>query len=166
MKTVVHFTILVLATATQFYNPIQSKTQTQAKLIAKENKVLVQRQVTNRVDKKTRKNEALVRLIRKYFTKQEYINRERVLKYLKRYYTKNEIIAFDNLVKTEGHYDPSARNKSGACGLPQALPCSRMDCPLDQSGLICQVEWMRKYIQKRYGNPVRAWNYKVKMGWY
>lgn len=49
---------------------------------------------------------------------------------------------------------------SGACGLPQAYPCSKLPCPLNESGAVCQLQWMQDYVQNRYGswdNALATW---------
>ena len=59
----------------------------------------------------------------------------------------------------ESGNNPGAINKSsGACGLGQALPCSKMGCSL--SDYACQDAWFTGYMQSRYGswsNAVSFW---------
>lgn len=43
---------------------------------------------------------------------------------------------------------------SGACGLGQALPCSKLPCSLDDYA--CQDEWFTGYMLGRYGSWVAA----------
>lgn len=68
--------------------------------------------------------------------------------------------SFKDLAFKESGFNPYAQNgASGACGLPQAMPCSKMNCELGD--VDCQVEWMASYIERRYGNPTNAlthWN--------
>lgn len=50
----------------------------------------------------------------------------------------------------ESGNNPNAINKSsGACGLAQALPCSKMNCALGDYA--CQDAWATRYMQSRYG---------------
>lgn len=50
----------------------------------------------------------------------------------------------------ESGNNPNAVNKSsGACGLAQALPCSKMNCSLGDYA--CQDAWATNYMQNRYG---------------
>lgn len=50
----------------------------------------------------------------------------------------------------ESGNNPAAINKSsGACGLGQALPCSKMGCSL--SDYACQDAWFTNYMKQRYG---------------
>jgi len=79
-----------------------------------------------------------------------------------------ESIAFDLLVQAESGGNFYAVNKSsGACGLPQALPCSKM---LNVIGSLDnhqgQIEWMKSYIKERYGSPEAAWSHHQRYGWY
>lgn len=53
---------------------------------------------------------------------------------------------------------------SGACGLVQALPCSKMGCELED--LDCQLEWGYKYIKNRYGNAKKALEFHDQNNWY
>jgi len=73
--------------------------------------------------------------------------------------------AFENLINKESHFNPQAINpSSGACGIFQALPCSKLPCQLED--VDCQADWGVKYIASRYGNPTEAWNFHQKKGWY
>jgi hypothetical protein len=103
---------------------------------------------------------------RKYLTDKGVQTRERVLAIVSKFYIGDELIAFDNLMKKEAGYRLDAVNEIGACGIGQALPCSKMDCPLDESGLECQVNWVKSYIERRYGSPLVAWNWHIQNGWY
>lgn len=63
-----------------------------------------------------------------------------------------------NIIKNESGFNPEAKNpKSGACGLGQANPCSKMKCSL--TDVSCQTKWVINYIKTRYGNPNNAWNF-------
>lgn len=65
--------------------------------------------------------------------------------------------ASDKLILNESGCNPKAINKSsGACGIPQALPCSKMKCPLNDSGAVCQLKWMDGYVKSRYGTWEKA----------
>jgi len=55
------------------------------------------------------------------------------------------------LIGGESGCRPDAINpSSGACGIPQALPCSKMGCSL--SDPVCQLLWMQSYVVNRYGS--------------
>lgn len=69
----------------------------------------------------------------------------------------------------ESSWNPNARNKkSGACGIPQALPCRKMASEGKDylTNYRTQVRWGLKYIANRYGNPSNAWKHSQKTGWY
>uniref|UniRef100_A0A6M3KCL7 Transglycosylase SLT domain-containing protein n=1 Tax=viral metagenome TaxID=1070528 RepID=A0A6M3KCL7_9ZZZZ len=73
--------------------------------------------------------------------------------------------ALEELITRESHWNPYAINSSSrACGLGQALPCSKMKCELWDYD--CQVKWVLKYIDNRYGNPTEALNYHNLKNWY
>ncbi len=57
---------------------------------------------------------------------------------------------------------------SGAYGIPQALPGSKMaTAGADwQTNAATQIEWGLGYIQERYGSPCGAWGFKQSHGWY
>lgn len=69
----------------------------------------------------------------------------------------------------ESSWNPNAVNKkSGACGVPQSLPCSKMKSEgADyRTNYKTQIRWGLKYIANRYGNPSNAWKHSQKTGWY
>lgn len=71
--------------------------------------------------------------------------------------------ALDALWNRESGWNPNARNRSsGACGIPQALPCSKIP---DRS-VAGQIRWGLDYIQGRYGSPAAAWGHSQRVGWY
>ena len=50
--------------------------------------------------------------------------------------------------------------QSGACGIPQAYPCSKLPCTLNADGAVCQLKWMDNYVKGRYGTwdgALSAW---------
>jgi hypothetical protein len=57
---------------------------------------------------------------------------------------------------------------SGAYGIPQALPGSKMaSAGADwQTNAATQIEWGLGYIAERYGSPCGAWGFKQSHGWY
>ena len=71
--------------------------------------------------------------------------------------------AFDTIVTRESNWNPQAINKSsGACGLGQALPCSK----LKDHSIQGQLEWMVSYIKSRYGTPKNALHFWNRNHWY
>lgn len=70
----------------------------------------------------------------------------------------DEALDIEHLVNGESGFNPYAINSSsGACGLFQALPCSKMKCEL--SDVDCQIKWGLGYIKARYGSPAKAWSF-------
>ena len=82
-----------------------------------------------------------------------------------------EWLAMDKLIMAESGYNHRAKNpSSGACGLPQSLPCSKLNSFGDDSLFAreAQILWMIIYISGRpdYGTPSNAWAAHLKKGWY
>jgi hypothetical protein len=62
-----------------------------------------------------------------------------------------------------------AANPSGAYGIPQALPGSKMASagPDWQDNAETQIKWGLGYIKSRYGTPCGAWSsWQAQGGWY
>lgn len=57
---------------------------------------------------------------------------------------------------------------SGACGIPQSLPCSKMRSagPNHTRSSRTQLRWGVRYIKRRYGSPQRAWRFWQSRHWY
>lgn len=79
---------------------------------------------------------------------------------------------FQCLVKLwnrESGWNPNAHNKSsGAHGIPQSLPASKMrseGADYYTNGYT-QIRWGLKYIKGRYGSPSKAWAHSQRKGWY
>jgi hypothetical protein len=78
---------------------------------------------------------------------------------------------FDCLVSLwdrESHWNVSAANASGAYGIPQALPGSKMaSAGADwETNPATQISWGLSYIADRYGSPCGAWAHSEDVGWY
>lgn len=75
------------------------------------------------------------------------------------------------LINKESHCNPNALNRSsGACGIPQALPCSKMG-PVNADGTsgadpVTQLKWMNGYVMGRYGSWDAAAAHSRAKGWY
>jgi resuscitation-promoting factor RpfB len=52
----------------------------------------------------------------------------------------------------------SVNAHSGACGIPQAYPCSKLP-GFSPSNAAAQIQWGLDYIAARYGTPQEAWAY-------
>jgi hypothetical protein len=74
----------------------------------------------------------------------------------------------DALWQHESGWRYNAENASGAYGIPQALPGSKMaSAGADwQTDPTTQIKWGLGYIQSRYGTPCGAWNQEEAYGWY
>ena len=57
-------------------------------------------------------------------------------------------------MKESGNNPGAINRSSGACGLGQALPCSKMGCSL--SDYACQDAWFTNYMRSRYGTWANA----------
>ncbi len=75
----------------------------------------------------------------------------------------NQWSALNNLWTHESNWNAGASNRSsGACGIPQALPCSKIPDMSPQG----QISWGLSYIEHRYGNPSSAWQHWQHHHWY
>ena len=75
----------------------------------------------------------------------------------------------DSLWMKESGWSTSASNgSSGAYGIPQSLPGSKMSSagPDWQSNPATQIKWGLGYIQERYGSPCAAWGHSQATNWY
>ena len=68
----------------------------------------------------------------------------------------------------ESGWSYDAENPSGAYGIPQALPGSKMaSAGADwQTNPATQIKWGLQYIKDHYGNPCQAWAYEKANGYY
>ncbi|MFC2746172.1 MAG: G5 domain-containing protein, partial [Parascardovia denticolens] len=69
------------------------------------------------------------------------------------------------LWQRESGWRVNAANPSGAYGIPQALPGSKMG-PGWQTDAKVQIDWGLSYIAGRYGTPCGAWGHSNATGWY
>ena len=74
----------------------------------------------------------------------------------------------DQLWQQESSWSVTAANPSGAYGIPQALPGSKMaSVGADwQTDATTQIKWGLGYIQSVYGTPCAAWSHEESAGWY
>lgn len=67
------------------------------------------------------------------------------------------------LINKESGCNPNAVNRSsGACGIPQALPCSK----LGTKDPVAQIRWMQDYVNRRYGGWAGAVAFHRSHNWY
>lgn len=81
--------------------------------------------------------------------------------------------ALQKLWNRESGFNNHAENpSSGAYGIPQALPYSKMPKAAwpekfgGQSDPTAQIEWGLQYIKERYGTPQIAWAHETANSWY
>ena len=81
----------------------------------------------------------------------------------------DQFACFDKIITQESGWNVSATNRSsGAYGIPQALPGSKMaTAGADwQTNPATQIKWALGYVQGRYATPCGAWAFKSAHGWY
>lgn len=74
-----------------------------------------------------------------------------------------------SLWERESNWNYRAQNSSsGAYGIPQALPGSKMGTVASDwaTNPTTQITWGLGYIQGRYGTPCSAWAHSESVGWY
>jgi len=77
--------------------------------------------------------------------------------------------ALQALWTRESGWNYQATNaSSGAYGIPQALPASKMSSAGSdwKTNPATQIEWGLAYIKGRYGSPSAAWTHEQSSGWY
>jgi hypothetical protein len=75
----------------------------------------------------------------------------------------------ERLWDKESHWNERAMNRSsGAYGIPQSLPGSKMASAGSdwQVNPATQIKWGLGYIAARYKTPCGAWGHSVSVGWY
>ncbi|GGM19502.1 hypothetical protein GCM10011608_00140 [Micromonospora sonchi] len=75
----------------------------------------------------------------------------------------------DRLWNKESGWNPKAHNRSsGAYGIPQAVPGSKMaSVGADwETNPVTQIKWGLGYIEGRYSTPCNAWTHSQNKGWY
>lgn len=96
-------------------------------------------------------------------SKTEYINYAREIGG----YNDTQMQCLDYLWSHESNWNPTLVNKSsGACGIPQALPCSKIQNQQGSNDWKAQIRWGINYINYRYKNPCSAWNHFKNKKWY
>lgn len=143
-------------------------------IIAKTNS---KKKIKKVIKKKTTKKKTTKKVIAKEYTKskvrkvssnayQEYAHDLVINKYG---WSENDFQCLVKLWNRESGWNPNAHNKSsGAHGIPQSLPASKMrseGADYYTNGYT-QIRWGLKYIKGRYGSPSKAWQYSQKHHWY
>ena len=83
-------------------------------------------------------------------------------------FSKSQFGCLDDLWNAESGWRWNAENASGAYGIPQALPGSKMaSAGADwQTNPATQIKWGLGYIKGIYGTPCGAWGHEQADGWY
>lgn len=76
--------------------------------------------------------------------------------------------ATSEIISKESGWNPKAANSSGAYGLPQALPGSKMASAGSdwKTNPITQLKWYKSYIKNRYGTIGKALSFRHAHNWY
>ncbi|WP_218040732.1 lytic transglycosylase domain-containing protein [Actinomadura sp. WMMB 499] len=77
--------------------------------------------------------------------------------------------ALESLWTKESGWNERAQNpSSGAYGIPQSLPGTKMASAGSdwQTNARTQIAWGLNYIDARYGTPCEAWGHSQSVGWY
>lgn len=80
----------------------------------------------------------------------------------------DQFSCLDSLWERESGWNVYASNSSGAYGIPQALPGSKMGANGGnwRNDATTQITWGLSYIDGRYGDPCNAWDSFRAKGWY
>jgi hypothetical protein len=84
-------------------------------------------------------------------------------------WSSGQFSCLDPLWEHESRWSVTAANPgSGAFGIPQALPGSRMASagPDWQTSAATQIAWGLRYIRDTYGSPCAAFSHEQATGWY
>lgn len=81
----------------------------------------------------------------------------------------DQFSCLSNLWQKESGWSYTAENaSSGAYGIPQALPGSKMATIADdwRTNAATQIAWGLSYIDRSYGTPCAAWSHSQSVNWY
>ncbi|MFK3834394.1 phospholipase [Microbacterium sp. NPDC087868] len=80
----------------------------------------------------------------------------------------DQFSCLSSLWQKESSWNYQAYNPSGATGIPQALPGSKMASAGSdwQTNAATQIAWGLGYISSVYGTPCSAWGHSQAMNWY
>jgi hypothetical protein len=82
--------------------------------------------------------------------------------------SESQFQCFSSIVERESGWNVHAQNPSGAYGLVQAMPGSKMSSagPDWRNSAATQVKWGLGYMKSRYGSPCGAWSFWQANNWY
>ena len=83
-------------------------------------------------------------------------------------WTENDFSCLVSLWNAESGWSVTAGNSSGAYGIPQALPGSKMASEGSDwaTNGQTQIRWGLNYIRSTYGSPAAAWAHFQSVNWY
>lgn len=83
-------------------------------------------------------------------------------------WTESDYLALVKLWNRESGWNANSHSATGAHGIPQAKPASKMSSEGSDyyTNGKTQIRWGLKYIKGKYGSPSRAWSYFQSNGWY
>ena len=84
-------------------------------------------------------------------------------------FNKRQYDCLNELWTQESNWNYKSRNKvSGAHGIPQALPASKMNIISTdwRTNPVTQIRWGLRYISIRYETPCKAWAKHKRSNWY
>jgi hypothetical protein len=84
-------------------------------------------------------------------------------------FAENEYKCLNQLWTQESNWNYKSRNKkSGAHGIPQALPATKMNVVSTdwRTNPVTQIRWGLRYISIRYETPCKAWAKHKRSNWY
>lgn len=70
--------------------------------------------------------------------------------------------------KESTHNIAAVNKSSGACGIGQSLPCSKLSnvCPNWKTDYECQDKWFTNYMERRYNSWINAMAFHKVNGWW
>ncbi len=80
----------------------------------------------------------------------------------------SQFSCLSSLWTRESNWAYTATNPSGAYGIPQSLPASKMASAGGdyRTNPVTQIRWGLGYIKQTYGTPCGAWAHSQSTGWY
>ena len=143
---------------------VETKAQYEDKKKAEEE---AKKKAEEEAKKKAKKKEAAKKKTQPVTNKDTYKSYAYDLVINKYTWSKEDYEALVKLWTKESNWNPNAVNKkSGACNIPQALPCSKISKKYGDNSWQSGIKWGLEYIDSRYGNPKKAWQHFQNKGWY
>lgn len=154
----------VLYTNKSYSTNVEYETVVNQEILLKSNKKKTSKKSTKKKTvKKSTKKKKTTKKKKKYYSPLNVAtaSREEYYNYAKSIggYDDTQMSCLINLWQRESGWNPRSRNRSsGACGIPQALPCSKIKAQQGSYNWQAQIRWGVNYIRwrKGYGSPCKA----------